>query len=82
MIVNIHEAKAKLSALLDQVEKGGEVTIARRGVPVARLVANAGPHPKRIGGLAGRPYHFGECFDDPELNETIAREFTSVSESK
>ena len=38
-VVNVHEAKAQLSRLLAQVEAGEEVVIARRGAPVARLVA-------------------------------------------
>lgn len=33
------EAKNRLSALLDMVEAGEEVTITRNGKPVARLVA-------------------------------------------
>ena len=37
-IVNVHEAKTNLSALLAQVEQGEEVVIARNGVRVARLV--------------------------------------------
>lgn len=40
--VSVFDAKNKLSALLDQVERGAEVTITRRGKPVARLVP-AGP---------------------------------------
>jgi prevent-host-death family protein len=36
--VGIFEAKTHLSALLDEVERGGEVTITRHGKPVARLV--------------------------------------------
>ena len=36
--VGIFEAKTHLSALLDEVEKGGEVTITRHGKPVAKLV--------------------------------------------
>ncbi len=36
--VNVHEAKTHLSRLLDEVEGGGEVVIARAGHPVARLV--------------------------------------------
>ena len=53
-IVNIAEAKARLSALLASVEAGGEVTITRHGHPVARLV---GPGPaRRAGGdLAADP---------------------------
>jgi prevent-host-death family protein len=39
MEVNIHEAKTHLSRLLQRVAAGEEVTIARAGVPVARLVA-------------------------------------------
>ena len=37
--VNVHEAKTQLSRLLARVEAGEEVTIARNGAPVARLVA-------------------------------------------
>ena len=36
--VNVHEAKTTLSALMAEVEHGEEVTIARNGTPVARLV--------------------------------------------
>jgi prevent-host-death family protein len=36
--VGAFEAKTHLAALLDRVEKGEEITITRRGVPVARLV--------------------------------------------
>jgi len=38
MEVNIHEAKTHLSRLLQRVAEGEEVTIARAGVPVAKLV--------------------------------------------
>ena len=40
--VGVFEAKNRLTALLDEVEGGGEVLITRRGKPVARLVS-AGP---------------------------------------
>jgi prevent-host-death family protein len=47
--VGIFEAKTHLSSLLDEVEKGGEVTITRHGKPVARLVqAQVGPSPEQI----------------------------------
>lgn len=35
--VNVHEAKARLSELLDRVERGETVVIARRNKPVAEL---------------------------------------------
>ena len=46
MEVNIHEAKTHLSRLLQRVANGEEVTIARAGVPVARLVPVAPPKKK------------------------------------
>jgi prevent-host-death family protein len=36
--VNTYEAKTQLSRLLRRVAAGEEITIANRGVPVARLV--------------------------------------------
>lgn len=36
--IGAFEAKNTLSALLDRVEKGEEITITRRGTPVAKLV--------------------------------------------
>jgi prevent-host-death family protein len=36
--VNMHEAKTTLSKLVVAVEDGEEVIIARKGVPVAKLV--------------------------------------------
>lgn len=40
----VTEVKAKLLALLDAVERGEEIEITRRGVPVARLTPVRGPH--------------------------------------
>jgi len=39
MQVNVHEAKTQLSRLLELVEEGETVVIARHGRPVAELVA-------------------------------------------
>jgi prevent-host-death family protein len=39
--VGMFEAKTKLSALVEEVEKGGQVVITRHGKPVARLVRAA-----------------------------------------
>jgi prevent-host-death family protein len=46
------EAKAKLLALLDEVEAGDEFEITRHGRKVARLVPARGPHSLK-GRLAG-----------------------------
>ena len=37
-MVNVHEAKTQLSRLLEAVEAGEDVVIARAGKPVARLL--------------------------------------------
>lgn len=50
--VNVHEAKTHLSRLLDEVESGSEIIIARSGTPVARLTA-VKQRPRRLGLLAG-----------------------------
>jgi prevent-host-death family protein len=45
MQFNVHEAKTQLSRLLELVESGERVVIARQGLPVAELV----PARKRCG---------------------------------
>jgi prevent-host-death family protein len=37
--VNIHEAKTHLSRLVDRAAQGEDITIARAGKPIAKLVA-------------------------------------------
>lgn len=61
---NVHDAKTNLSALLDRVESGEEIVIARAGVPVARLVpaARAGV-PRLLGQFAGQPFCIADDFD-------------------
>ena len=54
-IRNISEAKAELSALIEGVQKGDEVIIAKAGKPVARLVKYAGAtEPRTPGSMAGQ----------------------------
>ena len=53
--VNVYEAKTHLSQLLDRVARGEEITLARAGRPVARLVPLAAPAQPRVpGGWRGR----------------------------
>lgn len=37
--VNIHEAKTHFSKLLELVQNGEEIVIAKAGLPIARLIA-------------------------------------------
>ena len=41
--IGAYEAKTRLSALLDRVARGEQITITRHGVPIARLVPIAKP---------------------------------------
>ncbi len=41
--VNLADAKARLSEMIDRVEAGESIDITRRGKPVARLTAVAKP---------------------------------------
>jgi prevent-host-death family protein len=45
--INLADAKAHLSELVDRVEAGDSIDITRRGKPVARLTAVATPR-KRV----------------------------------
>ncbi len=65
--VNIHEAKTHLSRLLEAVERGEEVVIARAGKPVARLSAYVPPKRKILppGSMEGRGWWISDDFDDP-----------------
>jgi prevent-host-death family protein len=42
-LVNIHEAKTHLSKLLEQVQAGEDVVIAKSGAPIVRLIPFAPP---------------------------------------
>jgi prevent-host-death family protein len=55
IMVNIHEAKAKLSEFVDAVERGERVVICKRNHPVAELrsVEQKRTKPRLLGGAKG-----------------------------
>lgn len=67
--VNIHAAKTNLSSLLEDVQKGEEVIIAKAGKPIAKLVAFEQPTERRkLGLLRGKIWEAPDAWDpDPEL---------------
>ncbi len=69
--VNVYEAKTQLSKLLEEVEGGGEVVIARNGRPVARLVPLQRSVPHRVPGSLKGKIWIADDFDepDPELED-------------
>lgn len=73
--VNIHEAKTHLSRLVERVEAGEEVVIARAGRPVARLVPiERRTRPRVLGSLRGQIW-VAPDWDSPAVNAEIARDF-------
>lgn len=70
--VNVHEAKAHLSALLDRVIGGESVVICRRNVPTAELRPITAPRqePRPVGLVEGFdvPASFFEPLPDDELD--------------
>lgn len=65
--INIHEAKTNLSRLLEFVEAGEEVVIARAGKPVATLTAYKPPRNKIAppGSMQGQAWKMFDDFDEP-----------------
>ncbi len=72
--VNIHEAKTHLSRLLDEVSRGEEITIAKAGKPIARLVPVMTSRPTRAPGFLRRHIRISDDFDAP-LPEDVPRSF-------
>ena len=65
--VNIHAAKTSLSELIERVEQGEEITIARAGKPVARLAPLLAQ--QRIPGLLEGKLWFDDDIDQPMSKE-------------
>jgi prevent-host-death family protein len=75
--VNIHEAKTHLSRLLERVEAGEEIILARNGKPVAKLVP-VRRVPRRPGAMK-RQIRIRRDFDAP-LPAAIAKAFHGESD--
>lgn len=72
--VNIYEAKASLSELIDRVAEGETVIVCKRNVPVAELRPLASPRRrKRPIGLARGSFAIPKAFFDPLPDELVAR---------
>jgi prevent-host-death family protein len=68
--VNVHHAKTHLSKLLERVEDGEEIVIARNGKPVAKLVK-----PDDLDGMAGYGMWEGKVWIADDFDEYIPPEW-------
>jgi prevent-host-death family protein len=69
MIINISEAKTKLSKLVDMAYHGEEIIIAKNNLPLVELVVHKPKKKRKLGLLAGQidiPVDFME--EDEEIN--------------
>ena len=70
--VQLHEAKARLSELVDRAQSGEEVVISRHGRPVAKIVGYSPKRAKRrLGVLRGR-IKFRKGWDKPLPDDILA----------
>jgi prevent-host-death family protein len=63
--VNVHDAKTHLSKLLERVAAGEEITIAKAGKPVAKLVPIDEARKPRVPGQDRGKVWMSDDFDDP-----------------
>jgi prevent-host-death family protein len=68
--VNIHEAKTHLSRLVERVQQGEEVIIAKAGRPIAKLV-KIEPTSKRVLGSATGTIKFTPGWEAPLTDEEM-----------
>jgi prevent-host-death family protein len=70
-VANIHDAKARLSQLIEQALAGEDVQIARAGQPLVRLVPIQQDLQPRQGGQMRGKIWIAEDFDapDPEIEK-------------
>lgn len=72
--VNIHEAKTHFSRLVERVNAGEEIVVAKAGQPMVLLVPFRRARKERIPGSARGQVKLREGFDDP-LPKKIMRHF-------
>jgi len=70
MIINVSDAKAKLSKLIDMAYHGESITIAKNNLPLVDLVVHQ-PLGKRKLGLINGQFSLSESFneEDSEIND-------------
>lgn len=70
--LNIHDAKTNLSRLVEEVNAGEELVIAKAGKPMARLVPIKAPVPAKKPGFLKGKIRIAADFDAPLPEELLA----------
>ena len=66
----MHEAKTTLSQLVEQVERGEDIVLARAGKPIARIVAIRASGRRTLGQWRGR-IRMSADFDAPLATDEL-----------
>jgi len=69
--VNVHEAKTHLSRLLEEVETGEEIVVAKAGRPVAKLCPIRAKGRRRKLGLLDGKFRIPDDFNAPLPDEIL-----------
>jgi|UniRef100_UPI0040470B44 prevent-host-death family protein len=83
-VFNMHEAKTKLSKLVELAESGEDVQIARNGKPAVKLVVSEKRTKPKFGEFEPLEGWISDDFDEPlpEWREYMISEADSVVEKK
>ncbi len=75
MIVNISEAKANLSKLVNMAYHGEKISIAKNNLPLVDLVVHQPEGKRKLGLLAGKFHITEDIFkEDPDISEMFYNE--------
>ncbi|MFP4511146.1 MAG: type II toxin-antitoxin system Phd/YefM family antitoxin [Spirochaetaceae bacterium] len=72
LMVNIHEAKARLSEYLNMLESEREIVLCKRNIPVAVIRPLPTPQRNRAIGLEKGRLHVPETFFEPLPDDMLA----------
>ncbi len=71
MIINVSEAKTKLSKLIDMAYHGEEIIIAKNNLPLVELIAHKPKAKRKLGLLAGQIDIPEDFMDEDEQINTM-----------
>jgi prevent-host-death family protein len=79
MVVNLYEAKTRLSGLVDDAAAGAEIIIAKNGKPMAKLVPLRQRARRKAGRLKGKIW-MADDFDAPLPKDIVDAFYSSKIE--
>ena len=71
MVINVSQAKAEFSKLIDRVHRGESVTIAKNNLPLVDLVPHRSAGKRRLGLMKGQITFSGPFDEDDAVIESM-----------